>query len=115
MAKRVNFKINAKLQMPGNTGIFFTLYTHMSDDFKNLDQNNTSILYLYLSDGYESFIEWFGEQRPERQEYVLELMSNMITELNSTKTKCYNKLHEPVKNSAQVIPLRRKPKFTVIK
>lgn len=87
----------------------------MSDDFKNLDASNISILYVYLSEGRESYIEWFREQKPERQEYVLELMSNMIAELINTKAECSKNIKEIVRPTAQIVPLRRKPKFTVVK
>lgn len=88
----------------------------MTDDYKQLDASNISILYVYLSEGYDSYIEWFKEQKPERQEYVLELMGNMIAELINSKSECSKIFNDSGKPLAEVLQFKqRKPTLTVVK
>lgn len=88
----------------------------MTENIKEFDFQNIRVLYnTIVESGYEGYINWFKEQKPERQEYVLELMGNMISQLINTKTQCSKNLKESEKPSAQIVPLRKKPKLTVIK
>lgn len=98
--------------MPGNTGI--PLY--MDELSKNLDDHNIKMLYGILSEsGTEGLTDWFVEQELERQEYVLELLGKMMHEILHAKSSFDTHLTNRYKPKAEVIPLRRKPKFTVIK
>lgn len=98
--------------MPGNTGI--PLY--MDELSKHLDEHNTKMLYGILSEsGIEGLTNWFSEQELERQEYVLELLGRMMHDLIHAKSSFNEQLTNKYKPKAEVIPLRRKPKFTVIK
>lgn len=88
----------------------------MTEDIKKLDANNIKILYGFFSDsGYEGFIEWFKEQKSERQEYILELMGNMIAELINAKAEASKVYTVGEKPLAEVLQFKRKPTLTVIK
>lgn len=88
----------------------------MDENTKNLDDHNIKILYGILSEsGVDGLTTWFNEQELERQEYMLELLGKMMHEIVHARSSFNRYLTNRYKPKAEVIPLRRNPKFTVVK
>lgn len=89
----------------------------MDQDIKTFDDENIKVLNDILSEsGYEGLYAWFRKQDVARQEYVLELLGNMIAETINLKAQCNKSMIDAQKPLAEVIPIRRKkPTFTVVK
>jgi len=85
-------------------------------DVKAFDEGNIKVLNGILSEsGYDGLESWFKEQNFDRQEYILELLENMVAKTINLKTQCGKSMIDPKPTLAEVIPMRRKPKFTVVK